>query len=188
MLYDRWRQIAREYSAEIALCDVPGGRAWTFAELAREGEAGGADEPLCFPRGNSAGFVLDVVRAWRDGRIVCPLESAQSIPAFPKPPSGVVHLKATSATTGAPKLVAFTAAQLAADAENIVSTMGLRRDWPNLGVISFAHSYGFSNLITPLLLHGVPLIIGGAALPEAVRRAAAGVPAITLAGVPALWC
>src|SRR6185503_12273048 len=53
--------------------------------------------------------------------------------------------------------------------------------------VSFAHSYGFSNLITPLLLHGVPLIIGGAALPEAVRRAAAGVPAITLAGVPALW-
>jgi len=35
--------------------------------------------------------------------------------------------------------------KLAADAENIVATMGLRADWPNLGVISLAHSYGFSN-------------------------------------------
>ena len=49
-------------------------------------------------------------------------------------------------------MVAFTAAQLMADAENIVTTMGLRPDWPNLGVLSLAHSYGFSNLVLPLLL------------------------------------
>ena len=65
--------------------------------------------------------------------------------------------------------------------------MGLRREWPNLGAISLAHSYGFSNLVTPLLLHGIPLILPGSALPEAVRRAAALVPALTLPGVPALW-
>ena len=50
--------------------------------------------------------------------------------------------------------------------------MGLRADWPNLGVISLAHSYGFSNLILPLLLHGIPLILAPAPLPEIIRRAA----------------
>src|SRR5438046_3268811 len=74
-----------------------------------------------------------------------------------------------------------------ADAENIVQTMGLRPEWPNFGVISLAHSYGFSNLVTPLLLHGIPLVLCDSPLPESVRRAAALVPALTLAAVPALW-
>src|ERR1035438_8132082 len=65
--------------------------------------------------------------------------------------------------------------------------MGLRADWPNLGVISLAHSYGFSNLVLPLLLHGIPLILAPSPLPETVRRAAEGYPDLTLAGVPALW-
>jgi acyl-coenzyme A synthetase/AMP-(fatty) acid ligase len=103
------------------------------------------------------------------------------------PPAPCCHLKTTSATTGQPRQIAFRAEQLAADAENIVATMGLRPDWPNLGVISLAHSYGFSNLVLPLLLHGIPLILAPSPLPEAVRRAAAGEPALTLAAVPALW-
>jgi len=65
--------------------------------------------------------------------------------------------------------------------------MGLRPDWPNFGVISMAHSYGFSNLVLPLLLHGIPLVLVPSPLPEVIRRATAGVPALTLAGVPALW-
>ena len=74
-----------------------------------------------------------------------------------------------------------------ADAENIVVTMGLRPDWPNLGVISLAHSYGFSNLVLPLLLHGIPMILAPAPLPEIIRRAAQKAPAVTLAAVPAMW-
>jgi acyl-CoA synthetase (AMP-forming)/AMP-acid ligase II len=84
-------------------------------------------------------------------------------------------------------LVAFTAPQLAADAENILYTMGLRPDWPNLGVISLAHSYGFSNLVLPLLLHGIPLILAPSALPEVIRRTSFGWPAFTLPAVPAMW-
>jgi len=84
-------------------------------------------------------------------------------------------------------VIAFTAGQLAADAENIVATMNLRPDWPNLGVISMAHSYGFSNLVLPLLLHGIPLILAPSPLPEIVRRAMENEAAITLAAVPAMW-
>jgi acyl-coenzyme A synthetase/AMP-(fatty) acid ligase len=63
----------------------------------------------------------------------------------------------------------------------------LRADWPNIGIISLAHSYGFSNLVLPLLLHGIPLILASAPLPELLKRAAASEKSVTLAAVPALW-
>ena len=187
-LYEKWRSVARERRDEFALRDLAAGRRWTFGQLAAEVEAdGGASSPVAFPQGIGASFILEVLRAWRLGRIVCPLETGQPQPDFPLPASSIVHLKTTSATTGRPRLVAFTAGQLAADAANIVAAMGLRPEWPNLGIISLAHSYGFSNLVTPLLLHGIPLILLDSALPEAVRRAACGEKALTLASVPALW-
>src|SRR5213593_4853701 len=189
MLYQRWRQIARACPERIALRDVAGGGAWTFGELLALIEKQRSEQqPIAFPQGPPADFIFIVLRAWRDHQVLCPLEPDQATPAISGPlPSGVVHLKTTSATTGAPRLVAFTPAQLMGDANNIVTTMGLKPDWPNLGVISLAHSYGFSNLVMPLLLHGIPLVLAGAALPESVRRAAGTEPHLTLAAVPALW-
>ena len=189
MLYERWRQIARLGPDEVALRDSASGSAWTFAQLTAAAETRSADTaPVVFPQSASADFILTVLRAWRSHQTVCPLEPGQPAPPVERAlPAGIVHLKTTSATTGTPRLVAFNAAQLMADAENIVSTMGLRPDWPNLGVISLAHSYGFSNLVLPLLLHGIPLILVGSGLPEAVRRAAATESHLTLAAVPALW-
>ncbi len=198
MLYERWCQVAVEAGEAIALRDLAGGRAWTFAELHTAGER--SPEPpgvVVCPRGNGPDFVLAVLQGWRWRRVVCPLEPGQAVPGavaeagddavLAQSLDGSAHLKLTSATTGAPKLIAFTAEQLAADADNIVPTMGLRPDWPNVGAISLAHSYGFSNLVLPLLLHGVPLLLTGSALPEAVRLAGSAAPAFTLPGVPALW-
>ncbi|MDB6017543.1 MAG: AMP-dependent synthetase and ligase [Pedosphaera sp.] len=185
MLYERWRQIAQEHRNEIALQHAARGERWTFAQLSAATEAGSELGPVVFPQGRD--FIFTLLRAWRSGQIVCPLEPGQLPPPQNQFPAGCAHLKITSATTGEARLVAFTGEQLAADAENIVATMGLRRDWPNLGVISLAHSYGFSNLVLPLLLHGIPLVLVDSPLPEAVRRAAAGTEAITLAAVPALW-
>jgi long-chain acyl-CoA synthetase len=216
MLYERWRQTARERPAEIALREFPSGRRWTFAGLAGTVEKlPAAGEPLAwssafrrtepelhpsrlkaelqtgspfvFAQGHSAEFIFDVLRAWRDEAILCPLESGQPKPLLPVPPKPAAHLKLTSATTGPARAVVFTAEQLAADAENIVATMGLRTDWPNLGAISLAHSYGFSNLVLPLLLHGIPLVLVASPLPEIVRRAAENFSGLTLAAVPALW-
>jgi acyl-coenzyme A synthetase/AMP-(fatty) acid ligase len=189
MLYECWRLIARNHADQIALCDFDSGRQWTFHELALATErAERTGERFAFPQGMSAEFVFAVLQAWRGGRIVCPLELDQERPEIGSGlPAGIVHLKTTSATAGQPRMVAFTADQLMADAYNIVGTMGLRPDWPNIGVVSLAHSYGFSNLVLPLLLHGVPLIVVGAPLPELIRRAAATAKAATLAGVPALW-
>ena len=188
MLYERWRSIVQRQASEVALRDLTAGRNWTFARLSAGSEmTPGQNGPMVFPWGGSAEFILAVLRGWRQGRIVCPVEAGQQPPDFAQLPPGCVHIKTTSATTGDARAVAFTAEQLAADAENIVATMGLRRDWPNLGVISMAYSYGFSNLVLPLLLHGIPLILAPAPLPKAVRRAAALVPELTLPAVPALW-
>jgi acyl-coenzyme A synthetase/AMP-(fatty) acid ligase len=188
MLYERWQKIAGERRNELALRDAASGRRWTFAELFVAGEAQAIGRAgTAFPRGHSPEFILGLLAAWRENKMVCPLESGQLPPEVSRPPKNCVHFKSTSATAGAARFVAFTAEQLMADADNIVATMGLREDWPNLGVISMAHSYGFSNLVLPLLLHGIPLILAPAPLPEIIRRAAENEPAITLAAVPAMW-
>ena len=188
MLYELWRNLAASRPNQPALCDLASGRQWTFGGLWSAGERRRLDSAAAvFPRGHSPEFIFDLLAAWRENKVVCPLEPGQSPPEFPAPPSPCVHLKCTSGTAGQPRFVAFTPAQLQADAANIVATMGLRPDWPNLGVISLAHSYGFSNLVLPLLLHGIPLLLAPAPLPEIVRRAADDQIAITLAAVPAMW-
>lgn len=191
MLYDRWQEIVREHRAEVALAELATGRRWTFAQL---DEAAARLTPpentVARPSGTDAGFVLQTLGAWRHRQILCPIDAGGAPPASPAPtdlPSGAVHLKLTSATTGRARLVLFTADQLAADAAQIVATMGLRPDWPNLGGISLAHSYGFSNLVLPLLLHGIPLHLLPAPLPESLRRATETIGAVTLPAVPALW-
>ncbi len=188
MLYERWREIARKHRHEMALGELASVRQWTFAELTEQSESvDSSDRPIRYPQGMTAEFVLTVLRAWRAGKVVLPLETDQKPFAVSGLPPGIVHLKTTSASTGAPRAIAVTASQLMADADTIVKTMGLRPDWPNLGVISLAHSYGFSNLVLPLLLHGVPLVLLDSPLPEALRRSAAAFSGITLAAVPALW-
>lgn len=188
MLYERWQEVAQTYAHKLALSESWSGRSWTFAELATALDSLPAHQDLVsFPSGRAHTFILDVLRAWRDGKICCPLEETQAAPAIPDLPAGCVHLKLTSGSTGQPRLIAFTGAQLAADARNIVSTMGLRPEWPNLGVISLAHSYGFSNLILPLLLHGIPLLLVDAPLPATVLDAARKAEHVTIAAVPALW-
>jgi long-chain acyl-CoA synthetase len=54
-------------------------------------------------------------------------------------------------------------------------------------VISLAYSYGFSNLVLPLLLHGIPLFLVSSPLPVALRCAAHAHWNLTVAGVPTLW-
>jgi long-chain acyl-CoA synthetase len=190
MLYQRWCQVARAHSGDVAVRDLGSGEAWTFGEIAAlvEKDRPVTTQGIVHPCGISANFIFDVLGAWRAGRIVCPLENGQPAPDVPPGlPRNVVHLKTTSATSGASRTIAFTSEQLMADVENIIATMGLRPDWPNLGVVSLAHSYGFSNLVLPLLLHGIPLILIHSPLPELMKRAVGCEGSLTLAAVPALW-
>jgi acyl-coenzyme A synthetase/AMP-(fatty) acid ligase len=188
MLYERWQKVVKERPNEIALRDLASGRHWTFSQLQAEGEKPLLEKPaMICPQGNSPEFIISVLRAWCHGIVVCPLDSHHQALDVSPPPAPCCHLKTTPASMGVPRAVAFTGEQLAADADNIVSTMGLRPDWPNLGVISLAYSYGFSSLVLPLLLHGIPLFIVPSPLPVALRCAAHAHWNLTVAAVPALW-
>ena len=188
MLYERWQKVVRERRNEIALRDLASGRSWTFIQLNAEAESPLSGQPaMIHPQGNSPEFIIAVLRAWRERRVVCPLDAHQQPLAVSPPPWPCCHLKTTPSSRGEPRVVAFTQEQLFADAENIVATMGLRPDWPNLGVISLAYSYGFSSLVLPLLLHGIPLFLVPSPLPVALRCAAHAHWNLTVAAVPALW-
>ena len=96
-------------------------------------------------------------------------------------------LKLTSGTTSAPRAVRFRVAQLVADAEQICATMGFGPDDLNFGVIPFSHSYGFSNLLTPLLCRGVPLVASEERWPRAILDGLAASGATVFPGIPVFF-
>jgi long-chain acyl-CoA synthetase len=96
-------------------------------------------------------------------------------------------LKLTSGTTSRPRAVRFTAAQLVADCDNICETMGIAEADLNFGVIPFSHSYGFSNLITPLLCRGVPLVASEDRMPRAILNDLDCTGATVFPGMPVFF-
>lgn len=196
-LYERWQRVAAKSGDALALRDRQAGQSWTFAELAAAVDKLPTSCAVTVTRTTGSELILQTLAAWRDGAVFCPLEANSPQPPITDGeslPTEVVHVKLTSGSTGQPRGVLFRADQLAADADNIIETMGLKSEWPNLGVISLSHSYGFSNLILPLLLHGIPLDWLGDPLPGAVQSALLGAAErpfgdrpYTLAAVPAMW-
>ncbi|MGI8605071.1 MAG: class I adenylate-forming enzyme family protein [Verrucomicrobiales bacterium] len=192
-LLDGWHNTLSRFRDQIALIDIVLESTWTFAQLdaaATERARAVRRSRVVFPTGNEARFVIETLAAIKLGAVICPLDAGAKPPpstVFEEVSSPHVVTKLTSGTTGAPRLVIFTADQLIADARNIIATMGLDVRFPNIAAISLAHSYGFSNLVLPLLLHGIQMRLTGSPLPESVRRALPAQGEVTLPGVPALW-
>ncbi len=80
MLYERWRQVARENRNLTALRDFARGERWTFGQLAAEAEKESDAGAVVFPRGRN--FIFTLLRAWRAGQAACPLEAEQAPPVF----------------------------------------------------------------------------------------------------------
>jgi long-chain acyl-CoA synthetase len=121
------------------------------------------------------------------GLIVAPerpierLESAGAIDWGERIP---VLLKLTSGTTAAPRSIRFRSAQLLADAVQICYTMGITEADLNFAVIPLSHSYGFSNLVTPLLVRGVPMTLSNDRIPRAVLDDLARTESTVFPGMP----
>ncbi|MDQ3622747.1 MAG: acyl--CoA ligase [Verrucomicrobiota bacterium] len=96
-------------------------------------------------------------------------------------------LKLTSGTTALPRGIRFRAHQLLADCEHICATMGIEAGDVNFGVIPFSHSYGFSNLILPLLCRGVALVASEDRLPRAILHDLAGTGATVFPATPLIY-
>lgn len=96
-------------------------------------------------------------------------------------------LKLTSGTTGAPRAVRFRSEQLLADCENICETMAISDRDLNFGVIPISHSYGFSNLLTPLIARGVSLALSNDRIPRAIIEGLAASRATVFPGMPVFY-
>jgi long-chain acyl-CoA synthetase len=96
-------------------------------------------------------------------------------------------LKLTSGTTAAPRAIRFRSEQLLTDCIQICDTMGITRDDVNFGVIPLSHSYGFSNLVTPLLVRGVAIVLSRDRMPRAVLDDLARTGATVFPGMPVFY-
>jgi long-chain acyl-CoA synthetase len=103
-----------------------------------------------------------------------------------EPPRPVL-LKLTSGTTAAPRAIRFRSEQLLADCDQICATMDIREEDLNFGVIPVSHSYGFSNLITPLIARGVAMVLSRDRLPRAILDGLARTRATVFPGMPVFY-
>jgi acyl-CoA synthetase (AMP-forming)/AMP-acid ligase II len=115
-----------------------------------------------------------------------PLGDAATAPSWGDVPRPSL-LKLTSGTTAAPRAIRFRSQQLLADCDQICDTMGVGEDDLNFGVIPVSHSYGFSNLITPLLARGVAMVMSRDRLPRAVLDGLARTHATVFPGMPVFY-
>ena len=102
-------------------------------------------------------------------------------------PSQPVLLKLTSGTTAAPRAIRFRSEQLLADCTQICETMKIDSRDLNFAVIPVSHSYGFSNLITPLIAQGVPMVLSRDRIPRAVLEDIARSGATVFPGTPVFY-
>lgn len=96
-------------------------------------------------------------------------------------------LKLTSGTTAAPRAIRFRSHQLLADCNQICGSMGISDDDLNFGVIPVSHSYGFSNLLTPLIARGVAMVVSRDRTPRAVIADLTRTGATVFPGTPAFY-
>lgn len=101
--------------------------------------------------------------------------------------SSIALIKLTSGSTGMPRGIMTTAENLIADCTNICETMRIRPDDRNLGAIPFSHSYGFSNLVTPLLLQGTMIVISNDYLPHSILNLGNSFECTVLPGIPMIF-
>jgi long-chain acyl-CoA synthetase len=102
-------------------------------------------------------------------------------------PAQTVLVRTTSGSTGRPRGVALSARQILADARNISGTLGLSTTTRSLSAIPLSHAYGFSTLLTPCLLLGIPLVVLEHPIPELFRKALGRHRALFFPGVPLLF-
>ncbi|MCW1924307.1 AMP-binding protein [Luteolibacter arcticus] len=186
MLFSRWQETSARFRDRIAV--IEGTESWSFTDLA----VCLAEKPLTNAPVIASGGALEIVTAvlqgWRDQQPVLPLEKGAAIPELPASfPEGTTHLKLTPGIAGKPRAVFFSAEQIAADADRLVAAMGLRHEIPNLAAISLTHSYGYSSLILPLLLHGIPLHAVEVPFPKVIADALAAHDGVVIPAVPSMW-
>lgn len=152
------------------------------------------DALLALPRATSPiiahGPPLDVVlatlHAWRDQQPLLPAADGRSpYHLHPSATADAAHLAPT--TDDPPRLIRFSADQLAAEADRLVTALDLQPATPQLAAFALSSSVGFSSLVLPLLLHGIPLTVPATLHPDTVAATARKHDRLVLSAEPATW-
>lgn len=195
-----WDETLARKSDAPAIFDTRGEVLRTFGDLekrARELESEIAGPVHLIDFGNQPDWPSHLLAALRQGVVAVPLESSITAQqrenalqicgngdwGEPRP----VLLKLTSGTTAAPRAIRFRSEQLLADCNQICDTMGIASDDVNFAVIPLSHSYGFSNLVTPLLVRGVAMVLSRDRMPRAVLDDLARTGATVFPGMPVFF-
>jgi long-chain acyl-CoA synthetase len=133
---------------------------------------------------DAAGVITVAVSGGRELEIL-PLRTAAATTQWGRNRPSL--LKLTSGTTAAPRAIRFRSGQLLADCDQICRTMGISDVDLNFGVIPVSHSYGLSNLLTPLIARGVPMVLSRDRLPRAVLADLARTDATVFPGMPLFY-
>lgn len=162
---------------------LPNGGSWlaVLAALADLDLVAVPREPMTAAEWQTFGAAVGLV-GYVDQAGVHPLSS----PRRPRRREDVVLWKVTSGSTGQPRALPFTAAQMIADGTQVMAGMALQRNDLNLAHVPFGHSYGLGNLVMPLLLEGLAVAVVNDPLPHALAAACAASRATVLPTVPAV--
>ena len=195
-----WEETVAQKTDAPAIFDTGGEVLRTFQEIEErarelEGKISGPVYPIDL--GNQPDWPSHLLAALRRQVVALPLESTITIQqreAALRLCQGAdwgearpVLLKLTSGTTAAPRAIRFRSEQLVADCTQICDTMGIGEDDVNFGVIPLSHSYGFSNLVTPLLVRGVAMVLSRDRMPRAVLDDLARTGATVFPGMPVFY-
>jgi acyl-CoA synthetase (AMP-forming)/AMP-acid ligase II len=96
-------------------------------------------------------------------------------------------IKLTSGSTGRPKGIVTSEENLLADCASICATMDIRGEDINFGAIPLAHSYGFSNLVLPLITQGTALVVSNDYLPQTIIDSCNRYSCTVLPGIPMMF-
>lgn len=164
-----WPLLATDRSTPLAevhtLASRWGAAAYILVEPA--GTRGAASSTSALPGGLWASIVSPSPDAGRFGRAAL--------------------LKVTSGSTGTPKVTLTEERHLVADVLHVTVGMEIGPRTRQLGVIPLSHSYGFSNLVLPLLWQGSPLLLHPGFVPGQIAADATAFGTETWAGVPFMF-
>ena len=111
----------------------------------------------------------------------------RSIESKPSLPPAARLLKLTSGSSGRPRAIVTSEDNLIADCTNICDSMEIGADDLNFGAIPFSHSYGFSNLVSPLLLKGTAAVISNDYLPQSILDLCNRFGCTVVPGIPIMF-
>jgi long-chain acyl-CoA synthetase len=100
---------------------------------------------------------------------------------------GLALVKFTSGSTGAPKGVGLTEANLLAEAENTVATLGVTSSDRILVPVPVSHSYGFDLGLLPVIAGGAEAVLRRSFIPRDVLAQLAHPATSIFLGVPSMY-